>query len=295
MKRILALKIFILLVLIITISCQRDKKKEKHQDVYIDSIIQEEEYLEEIEVFFPSPNEVINLITETGIDYYPELVNPINKHESYLGLREKSLGLGVYTSDLAYLVAFEDFSNAVQYLDVVYYMSNDLNISNIMTVEKVERIKENMQIPDSLNAISNELFLDFIELLKYNEREEILSMVMLGSYIEAIYLAAWSIEDFNEQKLSIDIISEQKYAFENCIEFVSKYDSNKDIAKLLDDLEPVKRLFDDIKRVKVDSDLRTESKGKLVFGAGSKLNMTKEQFETLKTEIKRIREQIVSI
>lgn len=249
----------------------------------------------ETEYFFPSPNEVVDVLEQSNFNLNPDLLTEIDFKKTYINNQAKSLNLGIFTTDLAFVVRNKDTQKALQYLDVVFYLCSELNISTIATIETVERIKNNMNVIDSLQFISNELFVDFIEILKSDNREDILSMVALGSYIEAFYVTSYSVNNYIDYFETVKSLSNQKIAFENCISFIDGYKEDENIATLLGNVSYLIEIYEEIQPIKNTSRLISNRTEKTIVGGGYQYIMSEDQFETYKLELSRLKQLFLEL
>jgi hypothetical protein len=290
----------ICLLLILFISCQQSGKEKKVQDlssVILDEEIEEEKNNSERTVYyrFPSPEDMLQYINREKLEYIPGLLNTHDNSKKYIGSKSQAINLGIYISELAYVIIFKKLNQASNYLEAVNYLSDELLISPNDNSNIESRIKKNLNNIDSLKVISRDAYNDMVEYLTLTENEQTLALVSTGAYIEALYLALNQIESFDPENPLIKKIFEQKYAFGNLYQYLKEHagENNDDI---LAELKIIKSKLDEAELVKTSKTEVKHEDGLLVFSGGkTKVEITKAQFMDVKKTISRIRKKFIQI
>ncbi len=287
-------------LIIFFVSCQqtgKDKNAENVSSIILDDEIDNVDELSERTVYyrFPSPEDMLQYINREKLEYIPDLLNSDNNAKKYIGSSSQAINLGVYISELAYVIIFKKLNQASNYLSAVNYLSDELLISPTDNSDMENRVKRNLNNIDSLTVISRDAYNDMVEYLANTENEQTLALISTGAYIEALYLAFNQIEDFYPTSPLVKKIFEQKYALENLYLFL-KENAGEDDEDILSDLKTIKSKFDQVDIVKKTKTEVKQEGDLLVFGGGkTEVQVTKEQFNDLKKTISRIRTKIVKI
>ncbi|MEJ6681883.1 MAG: hypothetical protein QNL21_07305, partial [Flavobacteriales bacterium] len=195
MKKIIKTSIFFLSVLTL-FSCGDEKKKES-SDTKIESLVSPETISNSGNVlklqnqFFsiPSPIQTAILIRKQNLEYSPELVSGTDKVDNYLSRHKKALNLGVLGSDLAYLSNYKDIKMSLACLGKIEALAEDLDIKANINPSILKRFNENINIPDSLNALNAEFYKNAERYLKDNLQNELAALVLTGGWIESLHFA----------------------------------------------------------------------------------------------------------
>lgn len=292
-------ELVIFLLLTFLISCQQKGKENNTQDVssaILDEDIEEIQNNSERTVYyrFPSPEDMLQYINREKLDYIPELLNPHENAKKYIDSKSQAINLGVYISELAYVIMFKKLNQASNYLEAVNFLSDELLISPIDNSDLESRVKRNLNNIDSLKVISRDAYNNMVEYLAKTENEQTLALVSTGAYIEALYLALNQIDKFNAKNPLIKKIFEQKYAFGNLYLYLEE-NAGENNSDILAELETIKSKFDQIELVKISKTEVRQEDGLLVFGGGkTRVEITKDQFDDIKRTISQIREKLVT-
>lgn len=239
----------------------------------------------------PSPVQTALLIESSGADYDASLPNSIQNLNNYASDFDKSLIMGVYGADLAYTSIFQMNQEAIGYLSAVENLANDLDLSNALDKSVVKRFSQNLSHRDSMLVLSSLFFRASDSYLKENNRNETAALVLVGGWVEGMYLAYNSVESNENVRQRI---AEQKITLDNILGLINSLEQNEQLGTLHDQLEGLKTEFDGVNtnyeyqrpEVKTDEKL-TVIKSKTVY------EMSDEQLNAIGTQLESIRNNIV--
>lgn len=242
----------------------------------------------------PSPSEMFAFMKVAGAknaDF--NLLNPVENEKKYESKKAQSLNLGIYSADLLYCSTFGAGSNkVVPYFGVCVRMGDKLKVATSLTEKDKDRISKNAGNADSLIAISSDLYLSSFENLEQGDRGADLSLMLAGGWVETLYLMSSMVKDFEKDKQTAEHIAEQKISLDNLLEFISKYESNENVKAVSGDLKELQTLFADVQMGR--SGGMTMKNNKRVLGGGAKTEITKDQFEKIKTKIGGMRTSFIA-
>lgn len=242
----------------------------------------------------PSPGEMFSFMKLVGAQNAKgDVLNPIENQKKYESKKAQGLNFGVYAADMLYCSTFGLGPQALKYFATVKTMGDKLQVATAITPADEERINKNLGNSDTLAAISNDKYYSAFANMESNQRGSDLCLMLAGGWIESMYLMNTMVKDFDKDNKSVNRIAEQKYALDNLAEYMKKYESNTDVSVTLEQINSLKTLFDGIKSESGSGGL-TSANGKKTLGGGSKLSMTKEQFEAIKAKVTEIRTAFIS-
>ncbi len=153
----------------------------------------------------PPPTEVPFLLKETGADYDASLLNDLANVESHTTNRDKAaLNAGVYATDIGYLSSYEQVENALSYLEACQKLAESIGAGSVFNVELMGRFEQNLGTPDSLIAIVNDVMANAETNLENSDKLTSVALVLVGSYIEGMYLATQVIDNYPDDMLPED-------------------------------------------------------------------------------------------
>lgn len=217
----------------------------------------------------PSPLEIAYSINRTGIEYSPEMLHNPDISGRYSTVKAMALNLGIYGADLSYSLYFNKQQVAVRYMGAVKSLAGNLDISDLLSQERLKTFEDNLQDKEMLKKLVSQTFFHSDAFLKESNRSETAAMIMVGGWIESLYIAcrlSGSKSDSNAE-LTGSII-EQSLVAQTTAGLLKTFNS-KDIAYLTADVNKLILLFaaaDKTKEKSIDNLPDNDSFSKLCSG-----------------------------
>ncbi len=217
-------------------------------------------YSEKTEALFHnmvSPGELPYALMAIGADFDPAIPNDPSKAERYR--KDESMAavnLGIYVSDLSYVIAYDQFELAQEY----YKAGNDLaesigegRIFNQAILrdygDKIENDTAVMQLQEAiLKARVN---------LKENERIRMGTLILSGIFIERLYMLTQILTNYPGEDLPDDVkqnvlaplmtaVYRQKEPLNSLIEYINEIIQPNDRRIVYDELIALQQEFEDL-------------------------------------------------
>ncbi len=288
----------ILIFLALNNSCiyqSRQKRDKTNSNDSIKSSSKDNAYLESVYYRFPTPNEVFGFINNEKLKYDPTLLNPKENADKYLDSKSQTLNLGVYISDLAYITLFEAYNKSIEYYGQIHSLSEKVRITSAYDLAVTKRIEKNLLNLDSLKNISSDSYSSMVEYLIVNNREKSLALIAAGAYIECFYIAFNLAGKYNKNNPMIIKIVDLKYAFENLFSYLQIYSDDETVKSVALKFGKLNSIFGKLKEKSLGkTTVKQDENGNLIIGGGSKLQIDSMVFDDLKSEVFKLRKEIVS-
>ena len=253
-----------------------------------------EDPIDDIFYQVPSPNDLFNVLKDADISYNKDILNDLNVVETLNSKKAKALNFGVFAADLAYVSSLGQIGDASPIFETIRSLSKDLEIENAMNDVIYSRIQDNLDAsnPDSLFSLSNETYYKAYAYLDNNDRGDVLGMIVVGGWVEGLNIIL-NCQDYSDSSEVVQRIADQRLTLENLLVFASRI-QNEDLDNIIAELAPVEELFSGL-AVTEDSDFTADEseEGVVVFGGGSTVSFTEEDFNNLKSIVAGIRASIV--
>jgi hypothetical protein len=304
--RVISLTVLSMLLLVGN-SCKSDKKSQEGKEVGMEDFLTEEDIFDDIDkakkIFYslPSPLETAMLLKSAGVSYNEMVLNELSNVEKYSTNKSKALNLGIYTTDLSFACLFDQAQTSLKYMDATKQLANEMGISDAIDEETMKRLEQNLNKRDVVMDIISETFLNSSSYLKENDQQDVAAMVLVGGWIEGLYIGTQMIGDkpIKGNKL-VDRIAEQKLSFsivERMLQDNTKNvqgEENRDITELINELHALKLAFDKIEvqtsAVKIDE---KDTASVATLKSQTKINVTPEAFSELQAAVKSLRNNFV--
>jgi hypothetical protein len=227
------------------------------------------------------------LFHASGAVFKTELLNSPDRITEYNTSSKKALNLGVYAVDLSYAKVSEQIETAGRYFNAMQKMAEEMGIPSDYFKSTSERFDKNIDNKDSLIKIANEVYMTSDNYLRENERYAASAQIILGGWVEAIYLAI-NVAITTKDMDVIERLAEQRISLSNVIAMLNEYSKDQDINQNLKELKKLQPVFNTFV-VKIDSHFDPSSPAgkKVIKGYLDKIN-------EIDAHIKRIRDGIIS-
>ncbi len=243
----------------------------------------------------PSPDEMFSFIKESGLEFNGELLNSLQNADSYSDPKMQALNFGIYSADLAYTAAFQEFNETTKYFGTVQKMAEPIGITGAFDKSLMERAQGNLDNADSLVAITNTSYFAVVDYLEQNEQGDKLGIIASAGWLETVYVIANSI-DYAKDKAAVDRLADQKLALDNLLDYMSAYKDNADVAEVLSWFNELELVFANLSESESKGSgisFKKKESGKMVLGGGSSISISEEQFNAIKEKVNEIRNKIV--
>jgi hypothetical protein len=243
----------------------------------------------------PSPDEMFGFIKESGLAFNGELLNSIKNVDSYSDPKMQALNFGIYSADLAYTAAFQEFNETTKYFGTVQKLADQIGITAAFDKSLIERATANLGNADSLVLITNTSYFAVVEYLEQNEQGDKLGIIASAGWLETVYVIANSI-DYAKDKSAVDRLADQKLALDNLLDYMAAYKENADVAEVLTWFNELELVFANLSEPETEKSgisFKKKESGKMVLGGGSSISISEEQFNAIKDKVNEIRNNIV--
>tara|TARA_B100000795_G_scaffold270069_1_gene262469 strand:+ start:10247 stop:11164 length:918 start_codon:yes stop_codon:yes gene_type:complete len=302
------LKVFYCVAFLIFISCGEDESKSTfnqqefifdEEDIFEEDITYTVKQIKELKsaakvvYTLPSPLEMAELLQSANAVYDVSILNDPDAINDYVTDVKQSLNLGVYFADLSFTSMFDYPMDAMKFMGAAQVLSSELNIEGVFTEEVRMKIEGNMDNNDSLIDIIASTYMETDLYLQDNDRSSVSKYILLGAWIEGLYIAVNLKLDEGKEQPIWNKIAEQKPALSNLIKMLQSVEDSEfdEKIKTLTELE---LLFAEVKlEDDGETTFKTNNPTKTTL-LGSELNIfiTKEIFDKIKLKTKTIRNSI---
>jgi hypothetical protein len=287
--------LFISLLLVVS-SCSHGNKGNS-SGLAIDSADLEQDIFEDIstakQIFYslPSPLESAMLIKSSGATFDEKLLNPVTNTSKYTSNKSIALNLGIYSTDLSYASLFDQAQMTITYMNASKKMADGLGILDAIDKSTIDRLEENINNRDVILDIISETFMSATSFLKDNDRQALSSIVMVGGWIEGLYIGTQLVGDkpIADNKV-VDKIVDQKLSIDMVLKLLESNKANQDVAGIITEMNDLKSIYDKItiKSSKIEPVVDSVKKV-TTLKSKSTSNVTQEVFVELRDKIKNIR------
>lgn len=302
LKRIFKSLVSVLILTHLFLSCQTREEQKVNLDKEIEDLGIMSGSIKEMaksgkSIFYGlySPIELTRVFENIGAEYTPPVLNSTENASNYLTSSKTALNLGVYGVDLGYLQLLRLSQESIHYWVVIEKLTNQLGIPDDIINIPREPLDEKFNNPDSLMQIATATFAIVQNQLKEQNRESAAAMIMIGGWVEALYIATEALyNEENPDKEIVAMIAEQKYSLNSLVSFAKNYHHDPEVAIYYRKLRVLQNYFKEFDIYYKKNDLRIDTVNKVIFTSGNKIDITKENILQIKKLIRKIRDEIVN-
>lgn len=170
---------------------EKNQKKEQAEKESATIQFNPEEHKSEDIIFYNlfSPVDMTYLI-EKDVSYYnSSLINPLNNIINYQSSDKYALNLGIYGADLSYLWMFRQNQQALSYLTAIQRLADHMEIPRDFVDFTYAAAEDHSQEIDTLIQIARESYYETEKYLKETGRENMTGLILLGGWVETMYIA----------------------------------------------------------------------------------------------------------
>lgn len=248
----LNIAITVAVAIILATGCSSDSTEDINKNLNAEltkKVIRDSSDLNKVKVIFynvPSPVEMAHILHRTGVEYNSELINSVKIAEKYGTSPKIALNLGVYGADLSYVRMFDQMQESLNYLAIIKKFSEKLGIPSDKGSFTVGRLEENLNNRDSLLSIISETYANADMYLKENNRGSTAALIIMGGWVEALYIASSLVTEKTANDEIKNRIAEQKYSLNNMIELMNTYKSDETVSSFLPSMIELKTYYEKI-------------------------------------------------
>jgi hypothetical protein len=279
------------------INCSSDGKKSDKVEVDINSLAQDSTAISGIkavkQIFYslPSPIETAMILKKAGASYNEEILNSVDNTSRYNTNKSMALNLGIYSTDLSYASLFDQTQATIRFMTASKKMAEGLGILNAIDNTIIQRLEENVNNRDVILDIISETLLNTNSNLEENDRVAIGSIILVGGWIEGLYIATTLVENSNstENEL-VGRIIDQKLSLNTVINLLNQNKDNPDIKSVLEDVNAINSIYEQVKiSVSGVEAVPDKKSGVTTLRSKNVSSVSPEVFMKLKTKVLEIR------
>jgi len=275
MKRISNYIVLAFAVVFLTSCAETEKKKDTTVTEIKDTVIiteaNTEVPLEKMASYpIPTPYETAQMLQKAGAGYVFDLTNPTSNVDKYIVEKQRAINLGIYGADLGYAGTYKKLKEVKDYFKAAKKLSEDLEINTVYTREFGEKLEANLEDNEKLHNIVTQTYYGTFAFLNDSHKAGTASLILLGGWIETMYLSTQLAVTAVDNKELLKSIAEQK----------ASYAILAPLLKLHSDKEEIKEMATEVKAL---GDLLNSIENDVI---------SPEQIKTITAEAERLRNKV---
>ncbi|NOZ47957.1 MAG: hypothetical protein GXO79_14440 [Chlorobi bacterium] len=298
--------IYLLLLALVIASCSGNKNdKGANGDIEIpDSIFNDKPLLisegamDDIIQNISSPVEMAALLKATGVPFSQKYLCSTDNVDNYKTSFKRAISLGIFGADLGYLNMYDKTGTVISNMSAIKTLSDELRVGQFFDFNTIKRLALNNENLDSLMYISVSSFNNMDTYLRENNRSNISSLIVVGVWIQGLYIATQVVKEAPENSEVIERIGEQKLILNDLLLILKNYKADKKFYNLIQNIEKIKKEFDPVKiTYEYGESEAVEVDGMLVIhqNTTSHVEISDEQIKKITDVIEEVRNKLISL
>lgn len=293
MNRIPNSAMFILLATLL-ISCQ-GRNEQKGKILPEDMTEEEFETGQVREIFYNMylPEEMSRIFEQVGANFDPDIPVSPDDFSRFQQHPDIACAIGAYGVDLNYAKLFDQDALTGNYFTIIRVLSEKLEIPESYYEDLFERIDDPFFDRDSIAATASEIYEKTDAYLKKNGKGADAALIVMGGWIEALYIAGRIYEENPTNMEIMDRIAEQKYSLNSLIFLLSNYQDDLKNAEYLLYLKKLQEAFNKFEIYFEVEDFHIDTASRTIKTSGYDSEMNQDIASEIISLIMEIRENIV--
>lgn len=299
------LKVNLKLILILFIAglifgCASESSKQDRVEVEVDEIPVDDAVKSGVQtarqIFYslPSPLETAMILKRSGAQYNPEILNSVDNISRYTTSKSMALNLGIYSTDLSYASLFDQTQASIKYMTASKKLAEGLGILNAIDNTIIQRLEENVNNREIIMDIISETLLNTNSILEENDRVAIGSIILVGGWVEGLYIATSLVEDVsNSDNELIDRIIDQKLSISTVINLLEQHKNVSDVNDVLADVKELSTIYNKIQISVSQIEVVADNESTTTLRSKNVVSVNPAVFKELKEKVAQIRTKYV--
>ena len=192
----------------------------------------------------PPPIQQVQLLQKAGAIYDKSFLNPLDNISKYSVNNSKALNLGVYGADLSYAAVFNQPQDVILYLSATKKLADELSIKGDFYTDIMNRMGKSSNNKDSLLQIVSDVYRRSNESLKENDQSHLSALVVVGSFIEAMYIGTQGAKKVANNAAIRERIAEFRGSLNNLVGLITTVHDGG-FSDILADLKSVNAIYNE--------------------------------------------------
>ncbi len=243
-----------------------------------------------------TPVEACNIFDRLGIRLNDTIILSSENRDLYMSSYKAAMNLGVYGVDMGYLRLFGVNRQTMSYFTTIRTLSDRLGMPSNLLTDAIRNIDPEMNHPDSLTQLMNRTFAKIDSSLRSDGNEGTLGLMLMGGWIEAMYLATQLAYDpDNPDPEVVGKIAEQKYSLLSLLSFMKNYYSEPMVVFYTKKLKYLNRWFDTFEIYYQPGDVLVDTMRQVITTSGTEMTVTVETLNQIRDYVAKLRNEITGI
>jgi hypothetical protein len=239
------------------------------------------------------PAHMTRIFEKSEFPYQLDLPSDPDSMVNYFTPFKIAANLGVYGADLGYVRVMNQEELTTDYLLVIYALAGKLEIPREIYSDLIINLDSYLAEPDELAIQIDTIFKTVDVFLKNSQRNELPAVILLGGWIESLYIASQIYMKTPDNTDLLEQIAEQKYSLNHLINQLSNFQDEESILQYTLMLKNLKRSYDNIQIFYKEGDVVIDTIQKTISASEYRIVTSHPTITEIALKIKSIRTRLI--
>jgi len=300
MRRTISVVFTLCSIVLLAISCRKtDKGPQFDAPVFSTRVPSSpEDTLKNRDIYYGlmTPVEVCNIFERLGVTYRDTIISPAENRDLYMTSYKAAMNLGVYGVDMGYMKLFGVNRQTVSYFNTIKTLSDRLNMPDTFLSDAIRSVDRSINNADSLTRLMNDAYAKIDSHLRSEGSEGTLGLMLMGGWIEAMYLATQLAYDpVNPDPQVVGKLAEQKYSLISLLSFMKNYYDDPMVVFYTKKLKYLNRWFDTFEIYYQPGDVNIDTLRQVITTTGTEMTVTVGTLNEIRDYVAKLRAEITAV
>lgn len=299
MKQSLSILLLLFLILFSGASCKKKANSPITEPVfstYLPTAPADTNRFREIYYGLMTPVEVCNIFEKLHLAYDDSIANPAENADLYMSSYKAAMNLGIYGVDVGYMKLFGMNRKTISYFSTLKTLSDRMDMPEEFLIDAMRKLDRTMGDADTLTKLMNDAYEKIDNHLRAQGNESTLGLMMMGGWIESMYIATQIAYDpAHPDPLIVEKIAEQKYSLLTLLVYMKNYYDDPMVVFYTKKLKYLDRYFNSFNIYYRKGDVSIDAQKQIIKSSGSEMTVTVETINEIRDYIAKLRNEIVMV
>jgi len=238
------------------------------------------------------PTDITRLFEETGTNFIPELLMPLEKIPLYENPQQIAQLMGALGVDMSYCKLFELLPESAEYYTHIELLADKLDLPDKIFEKYSRNLEDYFSDPDSLTGLIHNIYSETDSYFRKNDLESLASLSLMGGWVEAMYIGA-NIFLHNGMIEMGNRILQQKYALNSLVGLLGNFQESLVVRRNIHLLNELRKAFDHVEIRYAPEGFQINPEEKKIRASVSEIICETGALERICRMVIRIREEII--
>lgn len=240
------------------------------------------------------PAQMAGIFEDSLLEFRPALPNAPGRSDQYTTQVGMAANMGIYGADLGYVSIMERDQEAAETMLAIYSLSGRLGIPRALYAGLLSDLGNIIRDPDEMSVQIDSVFRVLNVYLKQSGREGLTAAMMLGGWIETLYIASriYSAQPGHQELL--ERIVEQKYALNYLIHLLNNNQDDPELLQYNLMLKTLKRSYDQVSIMYEKGNVSVDTVSKTIIAKQYRIETSERAVGEIIEKLASIRSRLIN-